>query len=141
MKVFRAKVVKARLTVSDYESENMARYLRELEGELVNLAISKFNPKKARYVESDPWRRYYFKFVLGPIKEYTGASVEDIHTEMKSRYAFTVDEFGIKHLESVFSKHSKMEMPDKKRFIHDVRAWANDFLGVITPEFESRRQI
>jgi hypothetical protein len=75
---------------------------------------------------------------MGEIRDHTGASVEAIHDEMKLRYASSKDKFGITHYESVFSNESKMKIRDKKAFILNVRNWADDFLGVRTPEFEPK---
>ena len=92
-------------------------------------------------VISSPLRKYYFKWVLEPIRDYTGASKEAIHHEMKLRYSSEKDEFGITHINSVWSDESEMTIKEKKSFILDVRDWAFDFLGVKTLEFEPRVQV
>ena len=132
---FRAIVRKGRLI--SMEHEKVLRYLQSFPDDTyVDYIIKRVEPTK-----SDPLRKYYFKWVMGPIEDYTGASKKAIHDEMKSRYVSEVDEFGIKHIKSVWSDQSEMSIKDKKSFILDVRNWAMDFLGVMTPEFEPKAHV
>lgn len=113
--------------------EKYKRHLSKLKGKKVKHSVDLLEE-----TISDPYRRYYFKYVMGPIRDYTGASVEAIHHEMKVRYSSKVDEFEIRHIQSVWSNKSTITIPDKKAFILNVRNWADEFLGVTTPEFEPR---
>ena len=115
------------------QAEKYKRHLAKLKGKKVWHTVEKQEPTK-----SDPLRRYYFKWVMGPVRDHTGASVEAIHDEMKHRYASEKDKFGITHVESVFSDKSKMKIKDKKAFILNVRNFWLDFQNVVTPEFEPR---
>lgn len=122
---------KARLHTREFAK--YSRLLEKLKGCDVWHTVEKQVP-----TVSDPLRRYYFKWVMGPIRDHTGASVEAIHEEMKHRYASSKDKFGITHVESVFSNESKMKIPDKKAFILNVRNFWLDFQEITTPEFEPR---
>ena len=115
------------------EYAKYSRLLEKLKGLDVWHTVEKQVP-----TVSDSLRRYYFKWVMGPVADHTGASVEAIHHEMKLRYASYKDDFEITHIESVFSNESKMKIPDKKRFILNVRNFWLDFQDVKTPEFEPR---
>jgi hypothetical protein len=122
---------KGRLHTREYAK--YSRRLAKLQGCDVWHTVEKQEPTR-----SDPLRRYYFKWVMGPVADHTGASVEAIHHEMKLRYCSEKDEFGITHIESVFSDESKMKIPDKKRFVLNVRNFWLDFQNIVTPEFEPR---
>ncbi|GAG07886.1 unnamed protein product [marine sediment metagenome] len=115
------------------EAARYMRHLKKLSGVKVWHTVEEQEPTR-----SDPLRKYYFKWVMGPVRDHTGASVEAIHDEMKRRYAATIDKFGITHVESVWSNKSTMKIMDKKAFLLNVRNWAWDFLEVETPEFEPK---
>ena len=115
------------------QAEKYKRHLAKLKGKKVWHTVEKQEPTR-----SDPLRKYYFKWVMGPVLKHTGVSKEITHHEKKLRYASEKDKFGITHIKSVWSDQSKMSIKDKKAFILDVRNWALDFLEVVTPEFEPR---
>ena len=132
---FRGRIEDGRLISK--EADKFTAHLKTYkDGTLVDYFVKKIEPTR-----SDPLRKYYWKWVMGPIQDWTGESKDVIHESCKSKFASYEDKFGIIHKRSVFSNVSDMTVIEKKQFIKDVRYWARDFLGVNTPEFEPRTLI
>lgn len=80
-------------------------------------------------------RRYYFKFVIKPIADYTGHSLEDLHDYFKSRFgSMFADEDGQwdPNTLHIFRNDSDMDEADKESFIREVRDFAEHWLDVET---------
>lgn len=118
---FRARKEKGRLV---YQKELVSAYLSRFKEDTV-FQVEIKRPGRTR---SDPLRHYYFGAVLPTLMNHLGYDKEeklDFHTQLKMLYFDPQpDEKGFRRIPTVFSDKSKVEVPEKVKFVEWVKRLA-----------------
>lgn len=129
--IFKGKVEKGRLIWND--PEKRAVYIASLEGKEIEETI-----KKAVDRRTTQANKYLWGVCYAIISESTGYDPEQVHIEMKRRFASKRVPYqtqnGIQDEFFITESTRKMDSVRFTKYVDDVKKFAAEFLGLYIPE-------